>query len=145
MISHKPLKGVSHDFGHSFISLMNYINNDYLLGHLLRQSRKTKINKLTVDILNGKAEPKKLLTSGIKSSIKHYSNWFPTLVNQSGSTMDYVTAATIIIQFDLVTTRPFPPDNRFIENPFTCDIVIVDDRGKEYRHRHQGWWFPSND
>src|SRR5690606_10831176 len=88
MISHKPLRSVSHNFGHSFISLMNYINDDYLLGHLLRQSRKTKINKLTVDILNDKAEPKELLTNEIRTSLKHYCNWFPTLVSQSGSSMD---------------------------------------------------------
>ena len=143
MISHKPLRSVSHNFGHSFISLMNYINDDYLLGHLLRQSRKTKINKLTVDILNDNAEPKELLTSDIRTSVKHYCNWFPTLVHQSGSTMDYVTSATMTIQFDLETTRPYPNDNRFTENPFTCEIVIVDDRGKEYRHRHEGWWFPE--
>lgn len=143
MISHKPLRSVSHNFGHSFISLMNYINDDYLLGHLLRQSRKTKISKLTVDILSNKAEPNELLTSEIKTSLQHYCNWFPTLVNQSGSTMDYVTSATMTIQFDLETTRLFPTDSTFVENPFICEIVIVDDRGKEYRHRHEGWWFPE--
>lgn len=51
MTSHKPLKSVSHNFGHSFISLMNYINDDYFMGHLLNQARKTKCNKLNVDIL----------------------------------------------------------------------------------------------
>ena len=143
MISHKPLRSVSHNFGHSFISLMNYINDDYLLGHLLRQARKTKINRLTVDILNDKAEPTGLITNEIKTSLKHYCNWFPTLVNQSGSTMDYVTSATMTIQFDLETTRPYSSDSSFVENPFSCEIVIVDDRGKEYRHRHEGWWFPE--
>jgi hypothetical protein len=69
MISHKPLKSISHNFGHSFISLMNYINNDYFLGHLLKQARKKKCNKLTVDILKNLAEPKELLTDQIKLNI----------------------------------------------------------------------------
>jgi hypothetical protein len=120
---------------------MNYINDDYLLGHLLRQSRKTKINKLSVDILNDNAEPKELLTSEIRTSLKHYCKWFPTLVNQSGSTMDYVTSATMTIEFDLERSRPY--NDTLTENPFLCEIVIVDDRGKEYRHRHEGWWFPE--
>jgi hypothetical protein len=145
MISHKPLGSVSHNFGHSFISLMNYINDDYLLGHLLRQARKTNMNKLTVDILEGKSEPNQLLTNAIKTSIKHYCDWFPTLVNESGSTIDYVASATMTIEFDLKITRPYPKDSRYNENPFCCEILIIDDRGKEYRHTHSGWWFPETD
>ena len=35
---------------------MNYINDDYFLGHLLKQARKTKCNRVTVDILKNIAE-----------------------------------------------------------------------------------------
>lgn len=143
MTSHKPLKSVSHNFGHSFISLMNYIHNDYFLGHLLKQARSTKINKLSVDILTGTALPKELLTLPILNSIQHWCKWFPNLVNSSGSTMDYVSKATMTIEFDLTKTRPYPHGNQFIENPFVCEIIITDDRGKEYKHEHTGWWFPE--
>ena len=143
MTSHKPLKSVSHNFGHSFISLMNYINDDYFMGHLLKQARKTKCNKLTVDILGNRAEPIELLTNQIKSSIEHWNKWFPTLVESSGSTMDYVSSAIMTIEFDLQQTRPYSVNTDYIESPFECEIVITDDRGKEYRHKHEGWWFPE--
>lgn len=143
MTSHKPLKSVSHNFGHSFISLMNYINDDYFMGHLLKQARKTKCNKLTVDILKNKAEPNELLTDQIKSSIEHWSKWFPTLVESSGSTMDFVSTATMTIEFDLQQTRPYASNFDYLESPFTCEIIIVDDRNKEYKHKHEGWWFPE--
>jgi hypothetical protein len=143
MTSHKPLKSVSHNFGHSFISLMNYIHDDYFLGHLLKQARSTNLSKLSVDILAGSAFPKELLTLPMLNSINHWCKWFPELVNISGSTMDYVAKATMTIEFDLTKTRPFPQDNQFIENPFVCEIIITDDRGKEYRHEHTGWWFPQ--
>lgn len=143
MTNHKPLKSVSHNFGHSFISLMNYINDDYFMGHLLRQARQTNINKLTVDILKNVAEPTELLTRQIKTSIEHWNKWFPSLVERSGSTMDFISSATMIIEFDLKQTRPYLNNNRFTENPFTCEIVITDDRGKEYKHKHEGWWFPE--
>lgn len=143
MTSHKPLKSVSHNFGHSFISLMNYINDDYFMGHLLKQARKTKCNKLSVDILRNRAEPIELLTNQIKSSIEHWNKWFPTLVESSGSTMDYVSSATMTIEFDLQQTRPYPVNTGYIESPFECEIVITDERGKEYRHKHEGWWFPE--
>ena len=143
MTSHKPLKSVSHNFGHSFISLMNYIHDDYILGHLLKQARLTKLNKLTVDILAGTAFPKELLTLPILNSIHHWCKWFPDLVNSSGSTMDYVAKATMTIEFDLSKTRPYANDNHITESPFECEIIITDDRGKEYRHKHNGWWFPE--
>ena len=143
MTSHKPLKSVSHNFGHSFISLMNYINNDYFLGHLLKQARKTNIARLEVDILKNTAKPSELLTRPIQDSIGYWNKWFPNLVESSGPTMDYVNSATMTIEFDLKQTRPYPHDNKFVENPFICEIKIIDDRGKEYKHKHEGWWFPE--
>lgn len=143
MTSHKPLKSISHNFGHSFISLMNYINDDYVLGHLLKQARKTNLNRLEVDILNNNAKPVLLLTKPIVESIDHWSKWFPTLVTSSGSTIDYVSSAKMTIEFDLLKHRPSLNDNTITENPFVCKIIITDDRGKEYKHTHTGWWFPE--
>ena len=143
MISHKPLKSVSHNFGHSFISLMNYINDDYFMGHLLKQARKTNCNKLTVDILKNLAEPTELLTNPIKSSIEHWNKWFPTLVESSGSTMAYVNSATMTIEFDLKQTRPHLGNRDCLESPFICEIVIIDDRGKEFKRKHEDWWYPE--
>ena len=143
MKSHKALKSVSHNFGHSFISLMNYINDDYFMGHLLKQARKTNCNKLTVDILKNVAEPAELLTNQIKSSIEHWNKLFPSLVESSGSTMSFVSSATMTIEFDLKQTRPHLGNADFLESPFVCEIVIIDDRGKEYKRKHEDWWYPE--
>ena len=145
MPSHKSLKSISHNFGHSFISLMNYINDDYFLGHLLKQARLTGINKLTVNILNNTAEPQKLLTDQIKSSIEYWNKWFPKLVESGGSTMDFVKSAEMTIEFDLKQTLPYAGNKHITQNPFSCDIIITDDRGKEYKRRHEGWWFPETE
>ena len=116
MASHKTLKSVSHNFMHSFTSLMNYINDDYFLGHLLKQARKTKCNKFTVDILNNIAEPTELLTNQIKSSIEHWNKWFPTFVESSGSTMDFVSSAKMTIEFDLQQTRAYASNSDHLES-----------------------------
>lgn len=137
MPSHKPLKSVSHNFSHSFISLMNYINDDYFLGHLLKQARATKLNKLQIDILENKAVPEQLLTKEIVSSIEHWNKWFPTLVESSGSSGEFVKSATMTIEFDLNTTKPHATHNNLMESPFSCEMSIIDDRGKEYRHRQR--------
>jgi hypothetical protein len=36
MPRHKVLKGIAHNIGHSFTSLMNYAKDDYSMGHILR-------------------------------------------------------------------------------------------------------------
>jgi hypothetical protein len=141
MTSHKPLKSVSHNFGHSFISLMNYIHDDYFLGHLLKQARLTNLNKLDVDMLADIASPDGLLTKPIRDSIHHWCKWFPDLVKNSGSTMDFVSKATMTIEFDL--KKELPKMSGHVESPFTCEIKIIDDRGKEYKHIHYGWWYPE--
>jgi hypothetical protein len=144
MKSHKPLKAISHNFGHSFISLMNYINDDYFLGHLLKQAKKTNCNRLEVDIINQVATPEVLLSKPIRDSIKYWTEWFPNLVETTGSTMGFVNSASVTIEFDLTKSRPYPHDGNLTENPFWCEVKIIDDRGKEYSKRHEGWWFPES-
>lgn len=143
MPSHKTLKSVSHNFGHSFVSLMNYMETDYFLGLLLTEMRKTGLNKLEVDILNNKSQPKDLITRRIEKSISYWNKWFPELVVNSGSSMAFVKSAEMIIEFDLSLSRPYPYDNEFTENPYLCRITIIDDNRKEYKKEQKGWWFPE--
>lgn len=143
MISHKPLKSISHNFAHSFLSLMNYSIDDYVLGHLLKQARLTKLNKLVIDVLHNSAEPSELITAAIKSSINGYNNWFPELVINSGSAMKFVSSATLTIEFDLSQSRTTSHGNTITENPYRCEMTIIDDRGKEYKQVQQGWWYPE--
>lgn len=37
MSSHKHLKGIVYNFGHSFVSLMNYISDDYFMEIIVSQ------------------------------------------------------------------------------------------------------------
>ena len=144
MPSHKVLKSVSHNFGHSFVSFMNYIETDFFLGLLLKEIRKTKLNRLEVDILNNESQPKELLTPKILKSIGYWNKSFPQLVENSGSSMEFVKSAKMTIEFDLTLSREYPFDKRFTENPYVCEITILDDNGKEYKTSQKGWWFPEN-
>lgn len=144
MPSHKVLKSVSHNFGHSIVSLMNYLGNDYFLGVLQKEMRKTKLNRIEVDILNNKSIPKELLTKPILHTIDNYNKRFPELVESTGSSMEFVKSAKMTIEFDLTKSRISPIDNRFVENPYVCEINIVDDNGKNYKTEQKDWWFPEN-
>lgn len=143
MPSHKVLKSVSHNFGHSFVSFMNYMETDYFLGLLQTEMQKTELNRLEVDILNNESQPKELLTRKIQKSINYWNKWFPELVENSKSSMEFVKSAKMVIEFDLTLSRPYPHNNEFTENPYVCEITIIDDNGKEYKKEQKGWWFPE--
>ena len=144
MPSHKVLKSISHNFGHSIVSLMNYVGNDYFLGVLQKQMRKRKLNRLEGDILNNASKPNELLTKPILRTINNYNERFPELVVSSGSSMEFIESAKMTIEFDLTLSRISPIDSRFIENPYVCEINIVDENGKEYKTEQKDWWFPEN-
>jgi len=144
MPSHKVLKSVSHNFGHSFVSFMNYMETDYFLGLLQTQMQKTELNRLEVDILNNESQPKELLTRKIQKSINYWNKWFPELVENSKSSMVFVKSAKMVIEFDLTLSRLYPHNNKFTENPYMCEITIIDDNGKEYKKEQKGWWFPES-
>ena len=143
MPSHKTLGSISHNFSHSFISLNNYLDDDYILGHILTQAHKTGKSRLTIDFLQVTAKPDQLLTTPIKSSIVYWARWFPTLVENQGSSMAFVSAAIMVIEFDLSRAKPHSWLQRSLEAPFRCEMIVTDDSGKQYIHIHEGWWYPE--
>ena len=144
MARYKVLKGVAHNFGHSFISLENYFDTDYVMGYLLTAARQSGLEELRVDILNKKWEPKDLATRPIVDSLTHYCNWFPKLVEQSGTSMDVIAQAHMTIRFDLAKARPASALSKLMENPFVCEVTITDSRGKAYSARFADWWYPES-
>jgi len=142
MARYKVLKSVAHSFGHSFVSLMNYAEDDYVMGHLLTQARLTRNNRLMVDILSGQAAPRALLTKPVIDSVSRYAAWFPKLVVSHRTELRFVRSAAMEIVFDLNVERPVR-GTVLIESPFVCRVTIVDDRGKGWSAEIRDWWYPE--
>lgn len=136
MPPYKVLKGVAHNIGHSFTSLMNYADDDYSMGHILRFARETGINELTLDLVTGEGQPKALLRHPISELPRWYTKMFWNMVASSGSDLSLVRAASLTLRYDLTEDRSFP-----VESPYACDVSIQDDRGKVYRAHFDGWWY----
>lgn len=136
MPRYKVLKGVAHNIGHSFTSLMNYTDDDYSMGHILRFARETCLNELTIDFITGEGQPTALLRHPISKLPEWYTNTFWSMVECSGSDRSLVQAATLTLRYDLTKSRSFP-----IENPYICDVSILDNRGKNYCAHFEGWWY----
>jgi hypothetical protein len=136
----KVLKGVAHNVGSSFTSLMNYADDDYSLGHLLRFARQSGMNTLKIDLLNGQGGPGPLLRTPVSALPEWYSKMFLRLVQSAGSDRELIESATLTLTYDLQRTRPSPIPGE-PQTPYVCDVLIVDTRGREYAARFDGWWF----
>jgi hypothetical protein len=69
----KVLRGVAHNVGSSFTSLMNYAGDDYSMGHILRFARESGLPKLTINLLTGTGYPDALLQEPVSRLPEWYS------------------------------------------------------------------------
>src|SRR6185437_11872887 len=130
MAKYKVLKGVAHNIGHSFTSLMNYATDDYTMGHILRLARESGKDTLIIDFMTGVGRPAELLRDPISEVPRRYSDWFWKLVESSGSDRSLVQSADLILKYDLETSKPGL--NGISLSPYVCHVSIVDTKDKSY-------------
>jgi hypothetical protein len=140
---YKVLKGVAFTIGQAFTSLMNYSNDDYTMGHILRLARLTGRDTLTIDFVKGEAGPAELLVDPISNVPANYTKWFWKMVEQHGSDRSLVRYATLTLRYDLTRQRPVVNFPQVSESPFVCDVRITDTRGKDFLAHFDGWWYPE--
>ena len=139
---YKVLKSVAHNIAHSFTSTLNWGENDYVMGNLLRRARETGCDTLTIDLLGGEAEPKSLAVPVIRRAARHYADRFRALIAAQGSDLSLVTAALLTVRYDLSVARPSPYGGE-LESPYSCTAEVTDDRGKLWRAVLSGTWAPE--
>ena len=100
---------------HSFTSLMNYADDDYVMGHILRFARSPGRDTLTLDFARREAGPPELLAPPISEVPARYTEWFWDLVQRHGSDRSLVQSATLTLRYDIATKRPLRSAPQFIE------------------------------
>ncbi|MDB4908084.1 MAG: hypothetical protein JWO05_2868 [Gemmatimonadetes bacterium] len=139
-MKYKVIKSAAHNFGHSFVSLMNWSGDDYTMSHLAREVVERDMPVLEVDLLSGRAAPQALLVPPVGASVTRYLDWFPKLLVSQRIDPAVVRAASLRIQFQ--------PERRSVnhgfsnawEIPFECLVAIEDDRGKRHEGRVRAFW-----
>ncbi|MEO5824967.1 MAG: hypothetical protein ABIR59_03705 [Gemmatimonadales bacterium] len=121
---------------------MNYHEDDYVMGYLLTEARRSGQSRLMVDILSGHAAPHVLMTTPVAASVRAYCDWFPDLVAAHGTDMRFIHAAAMEIVFDLAVHRAVRGTS-LVESPFACRVSITDDRGKSWDAEIRDWWYPG--
>lgn len=139
MPRYKVLKGVAHNIGHSFTSLMNYSGDDYVMGHILRFARQTGHDTLTIDFVTREVRPPELVGPPISEIPAHYVKCFWESIGRQGSDPAYVRAARLTLQYDIRSERLLKSDPQFMKSKYLCDVVIIDNRGKQYASHFAGY------
>ena len=142
MPSHKVLVSVVRSVAESFTSLMNHEGGDYVMGHLVRAAWSTGATEIQVDLLTGKVSSSPLAVEPVRTSLAWQAHMFPDLVARSGSSMAFVTSASLRLTVDPAVRRPVPGTG-LSESPFTCTVALTDDRSKPYAHSISAWWYPE--
>jgi hypothetical protein len=140
---YKVLQSVAHSVGHSFVSLTNWGDDDYVMGNLLRRARATGVNTFWVDLLAGTLGPEDLAVPAVRAAATRYVEWFPELVEQHLTEMRWIRSARLEVRFDLARRRPARWAPGQLESPFVCRVAIEDDRGKVWAAEQSDWWFPE--
>ena len=70
-MKYKNISSAIHNFGHSFVSDMNYVDDDFIINDLSKIHRKDQ--DIKIDWLTGEFEPTLMITERISKSISHYN------------------------------------------------------------------------
>ncbi len=141
MPNYKVLNSIAHNLGQDYVSTLNYLHEDYAMGHLLNHALKTNISTLNIDILKGVAEENVDRNSVAWSVIKKSPEVLKRLVKSEGGSMETIKTAKMRLSFDLNSSRPNERNSKLIEYPYTLRVDIADDRNAEHSYTHTGWWF----
>lgn len=115
---YKILKSVAHNFSHSFVSYMNYVDDGYVIDDLLQLVRKANGERIIIHWIPDSAS-QQYLTPRVLNSIASYKEWLPKHFQNSGASID------VIREF---RTDIFLKRNKQVG----VQAYLVDDRGQEH-------------
>jgi hypothetical protein len=117
-MKYKALKSVAHNFSHSFVSSMNYVDGDHVIDDLRHLARKAGGGRIRINWLPDSPPPPHL-TPRVLKSIGYYKAWLPDFLRKSGASV----AAIREMRTDIYLRR----DHRI-----AVEAYLLDDRGREH-------------
>ena len=119
-MKYKHVPSALHNFGHSFVSLMNYIDDEYVVDALERIAREEPSHEVAINFSTGITEPLRATESAaISKSIKYWQDWLPKL----------------LLSQDVQPTAVGEVRVRFRLTNVGREVIVEskDDRGREYK------------
>ena len=143
MPKYKMLRGVAHNLGHSFLSLMNYLKYDYCLDYLYAISRIKNINSVEIDFLDCRLHPKYFDLRELICSVHDYrGRFYMGLANMKISPAE-IKSVKMRIKFDNKIKKT-TKSHKFRDKAH-AEVLIKLKNGKEYSNKFEEYWLLDND
>ena len=117
-MKYKALKSAAHNFSHSFVSYMNYVDGAYIVEDLLQLARKAEGERISIQWIPDTASEQRF-PRRVQKSIASYKEWLPKHILNSGAEIDRIQE---------FRTEIFLKPNKQI----AVQAFLIDDRGKKY-------------
>ena len=118
IMKYSVLKSVAHNFSHSFVSYMNYVDDGHVIDDLRQLARQANGKRISIHWIPDSTRQAPLPQRVLKS-IANYKAWLPSHINNSGAKVEAIRE---------FRTDIFLKPNKQI----AVEAYLVDDRGKEY-------------
>jgi hypothetical protein len=131
-MKYKAIRSAAHNFGHSFMSTLNYVGNDYVMSHIAWAVADSGKAELRINFLDGTAEPAELTPPPVLESIALRKTWLPKHLVGHGIEPTAIRAAQMTFRFDLSQRTEILSEHHVgaWRMPVECRVEMLDDRGK---------------
>lgn len=134
----KLLKSIGHNTIHSFLSLMNYREDDYVIAYLYNIAKEKGIDGIVIDILGRSITPKAFEIPVIKQALNDLRKNFEWQLKNENLTLDDVHSATAKVVFNLKNPHIGALGEEF--EKYDCNVQLVDRNEKVYEINVKEWW-----
>ncbi|MBI3823320.1 MAG: hypothetical protein HY289_11675 [Planctomycetes bacterium] len=96
-MGYKRIPAAIHNFGHSFASLMNYHDDEYIIDILARMVPKLPESELSIKFPGGKIEPPREMPKPLLDSVAYYDQHLPRHLSNEGVSPDCITEVRLVV------------------------------------------------
>jgi hypothetical protein len=118
MMKYKILKSIAHNFSHSFLSGMNYVDDGHVVEDLLKLVREADGQRFSIQWIPDSI-PERAFPARVAKSIALYREWLPKHIERAGGSIEYIRE---------FRTEIFVKRNK----QMAAEAHLIDDRGKQY-------------
>jgi len=120
-MSYKNINSCIHNFGHSFVSLMNWEDGEYIDDILKRRVDENPEGTVIIDFINGTILPSNFKSKKLETSAKYYRERWPDHVAR------HLIAPHKIVRCELRFSKE--------GERYRVEVFAIDDRGREHCRR----------
>ena len=115
-MKYKNTDSALHNFGHSFVSLMNYVDDEYVVDLLLQLAKADPGHSVTINFSSGAVlPPAASANSRLRKSIGYWGDWRPRLLESQNVRSASLREITLVF--------------RLTRKGIAVSVDALDDRG----------------